>query len=166
MTALLGEAKTYEDAANFIAAAAGDSASLSKIALTRASIADEITRSQDLLDPVAKKYASIEWGAGTDIEKLQPTVQEYDRLSKVLDDLKLRDENLARAMDERIGDYRVINEYTSAADVNLFNKNIGVAIEKARAFVADAERACDALPTGITSDAMRAATAALLATVS
>jgi len=36
-------------------------------------------------------------------------------------------------MDERLGDYRVINEYTSAADVNLFNKNIGVAIEKARA---------------------------------
>jgi hypothetical protein len=45
----------------------------------------------------------------------------------------LRDTNLARAMDERLGDYRVLNDYTSAADVNLFNKNIGVAIEKARA---------------------------------
>lgn len=130
---LMGEANTYEDAANFIAAAAGDSASLARIAKSRASVADEIQRSQDLLDPVAKKYVNIEWGAGADINKLQPTIEEYDRLSKVLDDLKLRDENLARAMDERIGDYRVINEYTSAADVNLFNKNIGVAIEKARA---------------------------------
>jgi len=133
MTALMGEANTYEDAANFIAAAAGDRASLAKIAASRASIADEIQRSQDLFDPVAKKYASIEWGAGADINKLEPTIQEYDRLGKVLEDLKLRDTNLARAMDERLGDYRVLNEYTSAADVNLFNKNIGVAIEKARA---------------------------------
>ena len=133
MTALMGEANTYEDAANFIAAAAGDRASLEKIALSRASIADEIQRSQDLFDPVAKKYASIEWGAGADITKLEPTIQEYDRLSRVLDDLKLRDTSLARAMDERLGDYRVLNNYTSAADVNLFNKNIGVSIEKARA---------------------------------
>ena len=133
LTALMGEANTYDDAANFIAAAAGDRASLAKIAATRASIADEIQRSQDLLDPVAKKYASIEWGAGANIKNLEPTIEEYDRLSKVLDDLKLRDENLARAMDERLGDYRVINEYTAAADVTLFNKNLGVAIEKARA---------------------------------
>ena len=137
MTALMGEANTYEDAANFVAAAAGDRASLAKIAKSRASIADEIVRSQDLLDPVAKKYANIEWGAGADIKNLEPTIQEYDRLSKVLEDLKLRDTNLARAMDEQLGDYRVINEYTTAADVNLFNKNIGVAIEKARARVAE-----------------------------
>jgi len=133
MTALMGEANTYEDAANFIAAASGDRASLAKIATTRASIADEIERAQDLLDPVAKKYANIEWGAGANIKNLEPTIQEYDRLSRVLDDLKLRDTNLARAMDERLGDYRVLNNYTSAADVNLFNKNIGVSIEKARA---------------------------------
>lgn len=133
LTGLMGEAKTYEDASNFIAAAAGDRASLARIAETRASIADEIQRSQDLLDPIAKKYATIEWGAGADITKLEPTIQEYDRLTKVLEDLKARDTNLARAMTERVGDYRVINEYTSAADVNLFNKNIGVAIEKARA---------------------------------
>jgi len=137
MTVLIGEANTYEDAANFVAAAAGDSASLARIAKSRASIADEIQRSQDLLDPIAKKYVNIEWGAGVNIDNLQPTIQEYDRLSKVLDDLKLRDTNLARAMDERLGDYRVINEYTSAADVNLFNKNIGVAVEKARAKAAD-----------------------------
>lgn len=133
MTALIGEANTYEDAANFVAAAAGDRVSLFKIAESRASIADEIQRSQELLDPVAKKYINIEWGAGANIKNLEPTIQEYDRLTKVLDDLKLRDTNLARAMNERLGDYRVINEYTSAADVNLFNKNLGVAIEKARA---------------------------------
>jgi hypothetical protein len=133
MTALMGEANTYEDAANFIAAAAGDTASLAKIAATRASVADEIERAQDLLDPVAKRYANIEWGAGADIRSLEPTIQEYDRLTRVLDDLILRDTNLARAMDERLGDYRVLNNYTSAADVNLFGKNIGVAIEKARA---------------------------------
>ena len=133
MTALMGEANTYEDAANFIAAAAGDTASLAKIAATRASVADEITRAQDLLDPIAKRYISIEWGAGTDIKNLEPTIQEYDRLNRVLDDLILRDTNLARAMDERLGDYRVLNNYTSAADVVLFNKNIGVSIEKARA---------------------------------
>jgi len=43
---------------------------------------------------------------------------------------------------------------------------VATAIAAARSFVADAERACDALPQGITTDAMRAATAALLATVS
>ena len=43
---------------------------------------------------------------------------------------------------------------------------VTTAIEAARSFVADAERACDALPQSMTTDAMRAATAALLATVS
>lgn len=137
MAGLVGEAKTYEDVANFIAAAAGDTNSLDKIALTRASIADEIQRSQDILDPIQKRYNTIEWGAGVNIEQHLPTVEEYDRLNKILDDLKLRDTNLERAMSERIGDYRVINEYTSAADVNLFNKNIGVAVEKARAKASD-----------------------------
>jgi heptaprenyl diphosphate synthase len=43
---------------------------------------------------------------------------------------------------------------------------VATAIDAARSFVVDAERACDALPQGITTDAMRAATSALLATVS
>jgi len=137
MAGLVGEANTYEDVANFIAAAAGDTNSLEKIAATRASIADEIQRSQNILDPIQTRYNTIEWGTGVNIEKHLPTVEEYDRLSRVLDDLKLRDANLERAMSEGIGDYRVINEYTSAADVNLFNKNIGVAVEKARARASD-----------------------------
>jgi heptaprenyl diphosphate synthase len=45
------------------------------------------------------------------------------------------------------------------------NGGIATAIEKARAYVADAESACDALPQSATTDAMRKATAALLATV-
>jgi hypothetical protein len=138
LAGLIGEAKTYDDVANFIAAAAGDTNSLEKIAKTRISIADEIQRSQDLLDPIQKRYSAIEWGAATDIEKHLPTVQEYDRLNAVLNDLKMRDTNLERAMTERIGDYRVINEFTSAADVQLFNKNIGVAIEKARGKASEA----------------------------
>lgn len=133
MSSLVGEAKTYEDTANFIAAAVGDKASLEKIAKSRASIADEIKRSQDLLDPIQKKYVNINWGSVKSVENSMPTVEEYDRLNNVLEDLKLRDANLAKAMTERLGDYRVVNEFTSAADVNLFNKNIGVAIEKARA---------------------------------
>jgi hypothetical protein len=133
LAGLIGEAKNYDDVSNFIAAAAGDTNSLEKIAKTRASIADEIKRSQDLLDPVQKQYNSIEFGAATKIEQHIPTIEEYDRLNNVLNDLKVRDANLERAMSERLGDYRVVNEYTSAADVQLFNKNIGVAIEKARA---------------------------------
>lgn len=43
---------------------------------------------------------------------------------------------------------------------------VASAIDAARLFVADAERACDVLPQGVTTNAMRAATAALLATVS
>ena len=133
LSSLVGEAKTYEDTANFIAAAAGDKASLAKIAVSRASVADEIERSQNLLDSMQKKYLNIEWGSLKSVEASQPTIQEYDRLTNVLEDLKLRDENLSKAMTQNLGDYRIVNEYTSAADVNLFNKNIGVAIEKARA---------------------------------
>jgi heptaprenyl diphosphate synthase len=51
-------------------------------------------------------------------------------------------------------------------DIVRSGTGVATAIDAARSFVADAERACDALPQGITTDAMRAATAALLATVS
>ena len=65
-----------------------------------------------------------------------------------------------------LGKPLTVEERDSVLKIVRTNGGVDVAIEKARAFVADAERACDALPTGITSDAMRAATAALLATVS
>ena len=50
-------------------------------------------------------------------------------------------------------------------DIVRNGNGVATAIDAARAFVVDAERACDALPKGITTDAMRKATAALLATV-
>lgn len=128
-----GDIDNYDDMADFLAAAAGDKASLAKLELRRASIADDIRRNQELLDPIEKKYNEIPWGQATNFEQVQPTVQEYDRLSKVLEDLRKRDTNLDRAISEGIGDFRVITEYSSAADVQLFNKNIGVAVEKARA---------------------------------
>ena len=65
-----------------------------------------------------------------------------------------------------LGKPLTVEERDTVLKIVRTNGGVEVAIEKARAFVADAERACDALPTGITSDAMRAATAALLATVS
>ncbi|MEY3656977.1 MAG: hypothetical protein RL114_1335 [Actinomycetota bacterium] len=56
-------------------------------------------------------------------------------------------------------------ERLQVLDIVRSNGGVEIAIEQARSFVADAERACDALPSGITTDAMRKATAALLATV-
>lgn len=133
-----GEAQTYDEVADIIAAAAGDKNSYDRLVKTRASIADEIDRAKQILDPVEQRYNSIPWGQGTKIESHLPTVEEYDRLRNVLDDLIRRDQNLAKAIDENIGDYRIINDYTSAADVELFNKNIGVAIEKAKAKASEA----------------------------
>lgn len=130
---ITGEAQNYDEVADMIAAAAGDTNSFNRLAATRASVADEITRMRDILDPVEKRYNDIPWGAGVNIEQHLPTVEEYQRLGKVLEDLTRRDANLAKALTENIGDYRIINNYTSAADVELFNKNIGVAIEKSRA---------------------------------
>jgi hypothetical protein len=133
-----GEAQTYDEVADIIAAAAGDKNSYNRLLKTRASIADEIDRARNILDPVEKRYNDIPWGQGVRIEDHLPTVEEYDRLTAVLDDLIRRDENLAKAINENIGDYRIINDYTSAADVQLFNKNIGVAIEKAKAKASEA----------------------------
>jgi len=127
-----GEAKNYDEVADIIAAASGDTNSFNRLVATRASIADEITRMKEILDPVEQRYNAIPWGTATKIEQHLPTVEEYQRLGNILEDLTRRDANLAKAISENIGDYRIINDYTSAADVELFNKNIGVAIEKAR----------------------------------
>lgn len=132
MAGLLGEAKTYDEVSDIIGAAVGDMTSMKKLELSRASIADEIRRTQEIIGPIQENYLKLDFGKAVTFDQHMPTIQEYDRLSKVLDDLKLRDANLSRAISERVGDYRLVNDYTSAADINLFNKNIGVAIEKAR----------------------------------
>lgn len=132
------EIDNYDDMADFFAAAAGDNNSLLKLQKTKASIADEITRMKEILDPMETKLNNIPWGQATKIEQFMPTVEEWNKLTNVLSDLQRRDAALARAMSEGIGDYRIITDYTSAADVQLFNKNIGVAIEKAKAAASDA----------------------------
>lgn len=133
-----GEAQTYDEVADIIAAASGDTASYDRLVKTRASVADEIDRMKDILGPVEKRYNEIPWGQATKVEQHLPTIEEYQKYSNILEDLKRRDVNLAKAIDENIGDYRVINNYTSAADVQLFDKNLGVAIEKARAKASEA----------------------------
>lgn len=136
-----GEAKTYDEVADIIAAASGDTNSYNRLVQTRASVADEIDRMKDILSPIEKRYNDIPWGQATKVEQHLPTVEEYQKYSNILEDLKRRDANLAKAIDENIGDYRIINNYTSAADVQLFDKNLGVAIEKARAKASEAYHA-------------------------
>jgi geranylgeranyl pyrophosphate synthase len=62
---------------------------------------------------------------------------------------------------------RPLNEVEREKVLHIVRSNGGVAtaIDRARAYVDEAERACDALPQSITTNAMRKATAALLATV-
>lgn len=57
-------------------------------------------------------------------------------------------------------------ERLKVLDIVRSNGGIATAIAAAKSFVDDAERACDVLPKGNTVDAMRAASAALLASVS
>jgi heptaprenyl diphosphate synthase len=71
----------------------------------------------------------------------------------------------ADTLKSTLGKPLTVEERDTVLKIVRSNGGVDVAIEKARAFVADAERACDALPKGLTSDAMRKATAALLATV-
>ncbi len=58
------------------------------------------------------------------------------------------------------------SERLKVLDIVRSGTGVQVAIKAAQSFVDDAERACDSLPAGETTDAMRAATAALLASVS
>lgn len=132
MANLVGEAKTYDDVADIIAAASGDVTSMNKLRQSRASIADDIERTQKIFDDYQARIVGMEIGSADDIVKQLPTREEYSKLSVILNDLISRDKNLSRAISEQIGDYRLVDQFTSAADVTLFNKNLGVAIEKAR----------------------------------
>lgn len=133
MAGLVGEAKSFDDVADIIAAASGDLTSMRKLEASRASIADEIKLNSQLLDDVTARYANIPWGKAVETDKYLPTIEEYNRLSGILEDLRLRDRNLDRALSEGIGDLRLINDYTAAADVTILGKNVGNAIEAARA---------------------------------
>ena len=56
-------------------------------------------------------------------------------------------------------------EREKVLDIVRSNGGVPAAVEQAKRFVDDAERACDVLPQSATTDAMRATTAALLASV-
>lgn len=133
MASLVGEAKTYDDVADIIGAAAGDLTSMRKLEASKASIADDIKMNSQLLDDFTARYANIPWGKAAETDRYIPTIEEYDRLGKVLQDLRRRDRNLDRALSEGIGDLRLIDDFTSAADVTILGKNIGNSIEAARA---------------------------------
>ena len=133
MASLVGEAKTYDDVADIIGAAAGDLTSMRKLEASKASIADDIKMNSQLLDDFTARYANIPWGKAAETDKYLPTIEEYDRLGKVLQDLRRRDRNLDRALSEGIGDLRLIDDFTSAADVTILGRNIGNSIEAARA---------------------------------
>jgi heptaprenyl diphosphate synthase len=57
-------------------------------------------------------------------------------------------------------------ERLKVLDIVRANGGVAKAIQQAKVFVADAERACDSLPSCATTDAMRVATDVLLASVS
>lgn len=133
MASILGEAKTYDDVADIIGAASGDLTSLRKLEASKASIADDIKMQSQLLDDFTARYANIPWGKAAESDRYLPTIEEYDRLGKVLQDLRRRDRNLDRALSEGIGDLRLIDDFTSAANVTILGKNIGTSIEAARA---------------------------------
>ena len=133
MASLVGESKTYDEVADIIGAAAGDLTSMRKLEASRASIADDIKMNTQLLDDFTARYANIPWGKAAETDKYIPTIQEFNRLGKVLEDLQRRDQNLARALSEGVGDLRLIDEFTAGADVTILGKNIGNAIEAARA---------------------------------
>jgi hypothetical protein len=104
-----------------------------KLEASRASIADDIKLNSQLLDDITTRYVNIPWGKAVDTDKYLPTIEEYDRLGRVLADLRRRDKNLERALSEGIGDLRLIDDYTAAADVTILGKNLGNAIEASRA---------------------------------
>jgi hypothetical protein len=93
-----GELKTYDEVADFLSAAAGDMASLKKLERTKASVADEIINAKEILDPIQKRMNDIPWGTATSPEQHLPTIEEYNRLTKVLEDLRVRDAALDKAL--------------------------------------------------------------------
>ena len=139
LASLTGNAKSYDDVADIIGAATGDITSMKKLEASQASVADQIKRTQEILDPVQKRLLSIDFGKTTLAEKHFATDVEYKELSKVLDDLKSRNQNIAYALSERVGDYRLINDFTAGVDKTVFGKNVGVGIENLRNKLSQAE---------------------------
>ena len=145
---LTGNAKTYDDVADILAASAGDMTSMNKLRVNQASVAEEITRNQDVLTSMQKELSTVDWGAGSIPERIFAKEAEKVKMQKVLDDLMKRDENLSVALTERVGDYRLIQNFTSAIDATILGKNVGVQIERLRGLKAQAQHNLTFFPRG------------------
>lgn len=145
---LTGNAKTYDDVADILAASAGDTTSMNKLRVNQASVAEEITRNQDVLTRMQDELASVNWGAGSIPERIFAKEAEKVKMQQVLDDLMKRDENLSVALTERVGDYRLIQNFTSAVDATILGRNIGVQIERIRGLKAQAQHNLTFFPRG------------------
>ena len=129
---LTGNATTYDDVADIIAASAGDVTSMNKLRVNQASVAEEITRNQDILTSLQRDLSTVDWGAGSIPEKIFAKEADRVRMQGVLDDLLKRDQNLNVALSERIGDYRLIQNFTAGIDATIVGRNLGVQIERLR----------------------------------
>jgi hypothetical protein len=136
---LTGNANTYDDVADIIAASAGDATSMNKLRVNQAATAEEITRQQNILTDMQKDLATVDWGAGSVPEKILAKEAEKVKMQSVLDDLMKRDENLRVALTERVGDYRLIQNLTAGINREILGTNIGVQIERLRGLGAAAE---------------------------
>ena len=136
---LTGNANTYDDIADIIAASAGEATSMNKLRVNQAATAEEISRNQNILTDMQKELSTVDWGAGSIPEKIFAKEAEKVKMQKVLDDIKKRDENLRVALTERVGDYRLIQNFTSAINREILGTNIGVQIERLRGLGAAAQ---------------------------
>lgn len=136
---LTGNAKTYDDVADIIAASAGDTTSMNKLRVNQASVAEEITRNQNILTDLQKELSTVDWGAGSIPERIFAKEADKVKMQQVLDDLMKRDENLSVALTERVGDYRLIQNFTAGIDATVLGKNIGVQLERFRGLKGQAE---------------------------
>lgn len=136
---LTGNAKTYDDVADIIAASAGDTTSMNKLRASQASVAEEISRNQNILTDLQKELSTVDWGAGSIPERIFAKEADKVKMQQVLDDLMKRDENLSVALTERVGDYRLIQNFTAGVDATILGKNIGVQIERLRGLKGQAE---------------------------
>lgn len=129
---IVGNANTYDDVADGIAAAMGDRTSMNKLAQTQRSLYDQIKKNQEILGSIQEDLLKVDWGSGNVAEKHFASAAKQFETQEVLNDLIRRNKSIDRALTEGVGDYRLVNDYTAALDKEIFGKNIGVAIEKAK----------------------------------
>lgn len=151
---LTGNAKSYDDVADIIAASSGDVTSMNKLRANQASVAEDISRNQNILTDMQKELSIVDWGAGSIPERIFAKEAEKVKMQKVLDDLMQRNENLNVALSERVGDYRLIQNFTAGIDATILGKNIGVQIERLRGLKGQAEHNLTFFPRSFQDNAL------------